>query len=160
MVVRGTIDADEQYEDLPADFLEMKNVDVAPSSGGPLEFLPSQAMDNLRYSNDTSGVPKFYTIHGTEIEWYPTPQTETEIRIGYYGKIPSLSDGQTTNWLLTSSPDLYMAASLTEAYAYLFDPESATLWNAKASQIIASMNTEADRAEYSGSPLKMRARSF
>lgn len=159
MVERTTSEVSTQYVATPTDLLEVKNIDVEPSTGNPLEFVPPQVMDNLRASGgDVSGTPSYYTIIGEEFEFYPNPSA-TDIRVTYYQAIPALAD-EDENWLLTKSPDLYMAASLTEAYAFLFDPESAMLWNAKATQIIAAMNTEADRAEYSGSPLKMRARSF
>ena len=85
------------------------------------------------------GDPVNFTIEGSNI--YIRPYNDSaSFEFLYYAKIPALSDDNTSNWLLEAHPDLYLAASLAEANAYLINPEHATLWRQKADDIIGQMN--------------------
>ena len=52
-------------------------------------------------------------------------------------KIPALSDSNTTNWLLTLSPDVYLFGALAEAC--LFAPEKAALGNLVSAMVVAAI---------------------
>ena len=72
MEVRATATLDEQYEEVPTDFLEMRAIQITGGSGGMLSYLtPQQAQDS--YKTNASGIPRFYTITDGCIVFYPTP---------------------------------------------------------------------------------------
>jgi hypothetical protein len=74
----------------------------------------------------------------------------------YYTAITALSDGATTNWLLTAAPDLYLAASLAEIYLLNLEEERAALWTSKANALIDELNKRDQTNKYSGNPLAIR----
>lgn len=73
-----------------------------------------------------------------------------------YRDVPALSDSNTTNWLLTSHPGLYLHAALAEFSVYTVDDQAAAKYTALADQRIAELNTVAHRDGHTG-PLMMRA---
>lgn len=75
----------------------------------------------------------------------------------YYVKVPALSDSNTTNWLLTSNPDLYLFAGLEACAKYLRDPEGAMAWAAQAQGIIDTLNSISAADQISGGPLVARS---
>lgn len=153
METRVTATLDEQYEDLPTDFLEMRTIQVTGDSGGQLEYLtPGDLRERYR---DTTGIPKYFTIIGTTIEFAPSPGGSYTMEMVYYKAIPALSDSNTTNWMLTNNPDLYLYGSMMEAAPFMKSPDLPT-WIALYTAAMKDV-AEADRgARYSGS-LMMRA---
>jgi hypothetical protein len=84
------------------------------------------------------GVPVSFTIEGNSIKIRPY-NDDTDFEFLYYEKIAALDDDNTTNWVLTEHPDLYLAAALAEANAFLLNPEHATLWAQKRDSILGQI---------------------
>ncbi len=72
-----------------------------------------------------------------------------------YRTIPPLASNS-TNWLLTSHPSLYLFATLAEAANYIRDPEAEAQWRARAEGQIQELNRTAQNDSFSG-PLQVRA---
>ena len=70
--------------------------------------------------------------------------------------IPALSSSNTTNWLLTQAPDLYLYACLAQVFHYVNNVNRAMAYEAKADQLIDELNRAEHRDQFSG-PLVMRA---
>lgn len=100
---------------LPADFLQMKRVTVQSSPLQNLDYAPAKWMD-WAYPTTDAGTPSFYDIVGTNLIIRPIP-TDT-VEYVYYAQIPALSNTNTTNWLLTKSPNAYLYAALYHLYIY------------------------------------------
>ena len=67
--------------------------------------------------------------------------------------VTNLSVSYTTNWVLTSHPDLYLYGSLLEAAPYLKDDERLTIWATTFEKLIGEVrlpNTSANFANYAG----------
>ena len=75
----------------------------------------------------------------------------------YYAKVPALSDSAPTNWLLTSYPDLYLFAGLSEAAFYTKDPNAAAMWTERTDALIREINAAEQRDKFSG-PLRITPR--
>jgi hypothetical protein len=75
----------------------------------------------------------------------------------YYAKVTALSDSQTTNWLLTAYPDLYLWAGLAEAAFYSKDLNAAAMWTERTDALIKEINGTSQRDKFSG-PLRVTAR--
>lgn len=67
-----------------------------------------------------------------------------------YRSIPGLSSSNTTNWLLTLAPDLYLYACLAEACSYTSAAEKSVLWETKAEARIEELNRTEHRDTFSG----------
>ena len=95
-----------------------------------LEYLTPEALNAKRAASTANGKPLFYTMIGTEIQVYPVPSGDYTAEMVYYSKIPSLSDSETTNWLLTLAPDIYLYGALMQSAPYLQDDNRLSVWNA------------------------------
>jgi hypothetical protein len=116
----------------------------------------------LRYRNENSatGKPRYYAISGDTFEVYPTPDTTYSTELLYYQDIPSLSDTTTTNWLMTSHPDVYLYGALTQSAPYLKDDQRVQVWAVVYSNAINSINNESQRIRNAGTGLKLQIRSY
>jgi hypothetical protein len=74
----------------------------------------------------------------------------------FYSKIPALSDSNTTNWLLTASPDIYLYGSLMQSAPYLRDDDRVGIWASLYQKAIDDLNISNERTRGQTS-VKMRA---
>lgn len=126
MVATDTLTTASGVDTLPTDFLQVISV---RSNGSPvrmLEPLDDQEFNRL-YGDLDAGTPKAYLISGSSIYIAPVDDTTTST-LQYYQKIPVLSGSNTTNWLLTAYPDLYLFAALAEAELMDKNPQAASIW--------------------------------
>jgi len=156
MLVRATAALDTHFTTLPDDYLEAKNIQLNTSPVTSLKYVTMEHADLLRQSY-TSGKPKYYTLVGDTIEVVPPPDAEYTVELVYYGAIPSLSDSNVSNWLLTTYPDVYLYGTLMQSAPYLKDDERIPVWGQLYRQFISDLNASSDRAEVSGAHLLMRA---
>ena len=155
---RVSTTCDEQYEDLPNDFISAKFLAIDTANGTKTLELASQAeisRRNLQNMNAT-GEPVVYTINSGEIEFVPAPDDAYSLTMVYYASLPLLSDTDTTNWVLELYPDLYLYGALLHSAPYLADDARVQVWASLYQSALDSVNRESNKAMYSGSPLVMR----
>lgn len=162
METRLSVSYDEQFEDLPADWLETVSLYLSDATGPHQVDLISRAeMLERRYNTaDTGGLPKFYAVAGTQIELFPTPDEAYSGELLYIQKIPVLSVSNTTNWLLTAAPDAYLYGALLQSAPYLKDDERVPLWATAYDNALTSLQLASDRSKSSGSGLRMKIRGL
>jgi hypothetical protein len=73
----------------------------------------------------------------------------------YYAEIPALTVSNTTNWLMTKWPDLYLSGVLAEAAFYVKDEARAALWTARTDALINEINGN-DQDSAHGGPMTVR----
>jgi len=143
-----TFTANAQFEDLPADWVETVRVDV--SAGPRLKLVSRAEMQAMRAnSEDTTGEPTHYALIGGQIELYPTPDGDYTVNHVYMASIPALSDENTTNWLLTAAPDLYVYASLLHAAPYLIEDQRIAVWGTLRDKAMLELQTASNAAKTS-----------
>lgn len=103
---------------LPSDYIEYKRVVEKASIRRQLKYITEDAVETL-YPTRSSGLSCHFTIIGSTI--YTFPLSTTDIELLYYAKIPALTDANTTNWLLTAHPNLYLHACLLYAAEWVKD---------------------------------------
>lgn len=81
---------------------------------------------------DTSGIPDIYAITASSVEVAPT--YTGNLTFDYEGTLTGLSAGNTTNWLITNAPDVYLAMCLSYAKAFNEDYQKAATLRADALQ--------------------------
>lgn len=88
----------------------------------------------------TSGVPKFYAIdaNDTAIDFDCPLDSAYPFRFRYRARF-ALSVSATTNWLLTTHPDVYLAASLSFAGAFVKNFQYADMFSRMLSESIRSI---------------------
>ena len=107
-ITRATSSVSEQFVALPSDLLELHNIQLNTSPVTRLEQVSMTKADDLKSSVSTSGTPAYFALTGSNIELIPIPDSSQTLEIVYYATITALSDTNTSNWLLTSYPDIYL----------------------------------------------------
>jgi len=150
---RDTLTVTSRYTALPADFLELRRVEYDGTDIVPLNSLtPYQS--TAYQTNHTSGDPAYFAIVGTDIEIQPV-QSSASVDILYWAKIAALSDSNTTNWLLTAYPDLYLAECLRQVAIYTKDDASVARYGQQVADAIQTIKRNDVAKRWSG-PLVMR----
>ncbi len=90
-----------------------------------VRYISIESMDRLAlgtdceeasvYSEIGAYAPRFYTLLGDQIRFFPTPETTFAGNISRYVKVPALSDDVTTNWVLSSHRNAYLYGALAQA---------------------------------------------
>lgn len=135
---------------LPTGFLEMRSIWLDQNPDRPLDYFPPHQLRTVRASAE-AGTPTAYTIIGTAIYFAPVPSGNHTVNMAYYGKIPALASNS-TNWLLTNHPDIYLAGSLSAGEAFGWNDERIGLWNATANDGIAMLNEQGVKMRTGANP--------
>ena len=152
-----TLEATSAEVALPSDFSAIRSLHI---TADPLIIIEPMALPLLRASHraGATGQPCNYAVTGGDtLVLAPTPDDTYTIVLDYYRTIPALSDSNPTNWLLTSHPDLYLSASLVEAFLIVRDQERAQLWEAKTASTITQLESAGRYKAHGGLPGRMRA---
>lgn len=161
MIVRANATVNTEYSALPDDYLEAKSFKLTGTNPiSPLVFQSINAMDDLQVSYTSSGQPKYFCVIGGQIRVLPTPDTSYVSELIYYAKLSKLSTSNTTNWLLTMSPDVYLYGSLLQAAPYLQDDARIQVWAGLYQKGIDALNLADERGSMTGGALMARARTF
>jgi hypothetical protein len=136
---------------LPAGFLAFKELryDASPSRSlepRPLEWVRGQYPD--------AGPARYFAVTKTEAVFWPSTGS---VAGTYYEEIPALASNS-TNWLLTNHPDLYLFASLVESVLYTQDDSRIPMWAEKTAALIDSVQSSDNANAINGGPLTVRAR--
>jgi hypothetical protein len=161
MIVRANASFDAQYGAVPADFLETKSLKLTSTNPEtPLQFLSIDALDNEMTKYTASGKPKFFGVVGGQFRIVPTPDSNYTTELTYYAKLTKLSSSVASNWLLASSPDIYLYGALLQAAPYLQDDARIQTWATLYERALNDSQTADDRGASSGGALLTRAKTF
>lgn len=147
--------ANVQSVPLPADWLEFENVSAAGSPEMQLTYVPVEHLDSRFPSGGTTGRPVFYTIEADNLLIGPTPDTAYTLNLIYYARFPALATNS-TNWLMTNHPNIYLFACLIEAMFYTQDADQLSLFNNRYQAELNQLQTVDDRSTHSGSALRVK----
>lgn len=149
----STLVAEPEFLDLPTDFQTMRWVRLPDEVGRPrLQFLTQTQIDDYRYSIDnTAGTPRTFSIVGDQLELAPTPNEDMDVEILYRQNIPALITNS-TNWLLTAAPDLYLYATMLEATPYIQNDSRVSLWATGMQTVMEQLNALAERQSFDSGP--------
>lgn len=139
---------------LPTDFLELRRIYIDTDEKVELEYLPPEQF-YIRYPLGESS-SRYYTIEGANI-LLADNVTTTNVKVLYYQKLPALSVSNTSNWLLASHPDIYLSATLSEAYDVIQNEQMSQKWWNKATMIVEQLMDSDKRGKYSGSAMRVIA---
>ena len=155
---RVTASISTQYFDIPSNFIEMRNFQLNTDPIVHLNYVTPEQMD-LSAPDATTGQPKYYTIHGTEFELKPVPDTTYTAAMTYFYRLTAFSGDNDTNTLLTSYPDIYLYASLLAAQPFLIDDSRIQLWDSLLSGAIKEVNDIDKIGRFSGTSLYSKPRT-
>lgn len=160
MIVRSDASIDTEYSAVPSDFLDTKSLKLNTNPVTPMQFETIESLDQLASRTNASGKPIYFSIVGNQIRVVPTPDTTYTAELTYYAKLTKLSSSVATNWLLTSSPDIYLYGALLQAAPYLQDDARIAVWSALYQSGLDQLQLADDRSTTSGGSLTARARTL
>jgi hypothetical protein len=160
MIQRSTAGITTQFSNLPPDFLELRNIQLNVTIPKSLEYVTIEQMDQERGLGNTAREPVYYTLMGSTIEVFPTPDQSYTLELAYYKNIPTMTADIDTNWLLTKAPDAYLYGALLQASPYLQNQAETQLWGVAHETTIAELEKEDLGARYGASTLKARHRTY
>lgn len=145
-----------QYVTLPDDLKSVRRITI--TSAQPLSLLQYVTPDQISndYAMQGQGVPRVFTIIGTQMQLAPIPDVQYQADITYQKTVPSLTGdpGFTTNWLLRAYPGAYLFAALSLAQPYVMNDDRAAMFASMYQAKVAAINS----ANWdSGASMRVRA---
>jgi hypothetical protein len=116
---------------LPSDYLAYRRCTWTGSTRNELRYV-QPAYFQAAFPSRPSDAPRLFTIESLMLKVMPLDSTPVELE--YYQKIPALAYNS-TNWLLTSHPDVYLFGSIAEAEMFGVNDERMPLWKARRDEI-------------------------
>lgn len=146
--------SDPEFISLPTDFQTMRRIRLSGVTGKPrLQFMSQTQLEDYRYSIDNvTDQPVYFAIVGGELELAPTPNEDYTLEMVYRANIPALTSSNTTNWLLTLAPDLYLYGTLLESAPYMKEDDRIAVWAAGVQTAIDQLNSHGERQSANSGP--------
>ncbi len=118
---------------------------------------PSQ-MDQTKGTSNT-GLPLAYTILGDTFRFMPRPDDDYTAKLNYYKKFSALTSSNTSNFILTDHPAIYLYGSLFHAANFLggYNPQQVQTWQQMFATSMERLEQNDREDQYSGSPLQVRS---
>jgi len=134
--------ANTESVSLPTDVIDIRHLSV--SSTTPIQVLVYQVPDSFEVAHTwgETGTPRAYTVIGSLLYLAPVPDSVYTLDLVYKGRFPSLSSTNTTNYLLTNYPKVYLTAAMCEVAIYIKSPVLAQLWEPQYKAAIDAVNSQ------------------
>ena len=159
MVTQSTITINSETEALPTGFLQVRDFYIlSGSTKHPLRYMTPSQMDQVKGTSRT-GLPSSYTILGDTFRFSPKPDASYTGYINYYKTFDTLSDTNTTNFILTNHPAIYLYGSLFHAANFLggINPQQVQTWQSMFATALERLEQNYREDQFSGSPLQIRS---
>ena len=100
---------------IPTDLVEVSSFTITSTTPNyQLDYvIPAQLAKLRKDALYSDNIPRWYTRDGSNFIFYPTPVTSYTAELIYVRTILDLASNS-TNWLLTSHPDVYLYGSLVQ----------------------------------------------
>jgi hypothetical protein len=153
-----TTASEPEFIALPADFQSMRRVRLKSVTGKPhLDFKSGTQLDEFRtMRGNAAGQPECFSIFGSQIELAPTPDQNYTVEMVYRASVPPLASNS-TNWLLTLAPDLYLYGALLESAPYIKEDGRIQTWGLGFTTALNGLNNLGLTSTFNAGPMQMRA---
>jgi len=157
--VNTSFTIDTETEALPTGFLQIRSFILTSTSPQRVLQLmtPYHQADTQDYTN--SGIPKAFSIEGSNFRFSPVPDSTYTARIVFYKAFDSIDATTTTNTILTKFPDIYLYGALYYASTFLrgMDQQTVVQFKTQYEAAIKQAEDADDLDKYNGSPLIQRS---
>jgi len=159
MITSTSITIDSETESIPADFLQIRDFFI--TEGGTkyaLKYITPAQMDQIKGSS-TSGMPSTFTILGDNFRFAPTPASTYTATINYYKEFDPLSSTNTSNYILSNHPSIYLYGALYHAANFLggIEPRQVQQWQQQYVTALERLERNDREDQYGNAPLQQRS---
>lgn len=143
----------QESTELPADFKSLESLaHDSATLKGELEIVQAGDLPRWKTRYGATGAPQAGAIiNRRSLRVAPVPDTLYQMRLTYWAGIAALSSTDTTNWLLTNHPDIYLYATLVETAPYLRDDNRIPVWGGEYERRAEELHSLNERGQWSGS---------
>jgi len=159
MITQTAITVDSELVALPTGFLQVRDFYIL--QGGvkyPLNYITPAQMDQIK-GTSTSGMPSTYTILGGNLRFAPVPSSSYSGIINHYKEFDPLSSSNTSNYILTNHPAIYLYGSLYHASNFLggIEPNQSGQWEKMYQTALERLDRNDKEDSYGNAPLQQRS---
>lgn len=142
-----TFDTTGQFT-LPTDFRSPTALNLEDTTYfWPVDLVPYAVLSRKRLEL-TNGPPRYATIQNNTVLVAPIPDASYSGTLQYEAELTPLSDSVSTNWVLTSHPDIYLYGAAVHSAPWLRDDARLPMWKDLYDAAIEEVRLARDRAEY------------
>jgi hypothetical protein len=138
-VCRSSAEITGEYEALPGGFMGVQSIALDGEPVRRLEYIDPDTMVRLIEDRDAwdqvnwvgaggAAAPKYYTVVGTEIRFFPAPRATYTCWLTVYERLERLSETSPSNWLLSYFPQVYLYGAALHSAPYLSDDARLAVW--------------------------------
>ena len=143
--------ANQDYVDAPTDIISIRHLSAQVTPVVTLDYVtPDQFETSFPWGS--TGIPQVFTVIGSKLYLAPIPDSAYNLTAVYKARVPSLATN-TTTWLMSNYPNVYLYATLLEMSPYIMDDERIAMWNQAYASAIGAVNAQ---DWYSGSTMRIR----
>jgi|TARA_R100001463_G_scaffold64960_1_gene118138 hypothetical protein len=147
---------DSETKALPTGFLQIRDFYIL--QGGTkyaLRYITPAQMDQIKGSS-TTGLPVTFTILGDNFRFAPSPDSSYTGVVNYYKEFDPLSDSNTSNYILSNHPAIYLYGSLYHAANFLggIEPRQVQQWQQMYSTALERLERNDREDQYGNAPLQ------
>ena len=157
-----SITIDSETETVPTGFIGVRSFYIlASSTKYVLEYITPHNMFEIK-AGSTTARPRVYTIESDDevetLRFGPSPDTSYTGYLSYYKSFGALSDSNTTNYILTNHPGIYLYGSLYHAANFLggIDPNQVQQWLQMYISALERCENNDKQDSYGGAPVQQR----
>lgn len=134
---------------LPSDFKSARLMHLVQD---PIVTIEQDSLENLisEYPSNATGEPRKFAIVGSNFQVRPIPDSGRSAKLYYYQDLTSLSDTNTSNWLLLECPNIYLYGSCLELTPYLGDDERIQVWKGAFDEAIGLLTGDDNATKWNG----------
>jgi len=137
---------------LPVDYAELSALEAR---GVALERVPPATFTRFRQATRAGGVARWFTMQAGAVTVAPfagSVAEPLEATITYWRQFPALAGDDDTNAALTRWPQLYLLATLIEAYWFIAQPTASSDALQRFVDEISIVNNSARAAQWGAAP--------
>ena len=127
---------------LPSDNLELREVHIEAATDKPLSYRSPQFIETVR--SQLTGDPVFYSVEQQLLTFAAQAPAAMAFSVLYFQKIPALTKSNTTNWLMTTYPDIYLYSTMMQAELLAVNVERAAGWKQLLDEAMSEVRQASD----------------
>jgi hypothetical protein len=140
MMQKDTISITAEYVDMPdgRTILPVSIEVTGLDRRWQIAYIDPDSLVRMKYGEDEernavnslagAEPPRFYTLVGDQMRFFPEPESTFAAQLTRLVKIPALSDDNTSNWVLASHPNAYLYGALAQAEMFGWNDAGMANW--------------------------------
>lgn len=126
-----------------------------------LETVSPGALADVQQAHQPSGVPRVVAVQDdTTFKFAPVPDQAYDAVLTYWEGVTALSVSNTTNWILTEHPDIYLFGALMESAPYMKDDERIPVWGTRYEAALEELHRHKAEIQWGGKMVRRVAQEI